>query len=76
MSTEKKDKKGNVQLNFYCTLDEQQWVEHYRFRNHIPTKTEALRNIMLLGIEQMKLLEQQKIIGILSPDKALEDEKG
>jgi hypothetical protein len=39
-------------------------------------RTQAVRDLIELGLEYAELLEQQKLVGVLSEDKALEDEKG
>jgi hypothetical protein len=76
MSNKKDAEKADVPLRFYCTPSEMQRIEDYRFKNRIPVRTQAVRDLIELGLEYAELLEQQKLVGVLSEDKALEDEKG
>jgi hypothetical protein len=61
-------------LKFSCTPLELKQVDKFRFKNEFPTRAQAVRALIELGLEYSELLEQQKLVGVLYPDKALEDE--
>ncbi len=74
MSNKKDSEKTDVPLKFYCAPSEMQRIEDYRFKNRIPSRTQAVRELIGLGLEYSELLEQQKNCEILVLKKELEGE--
>lgn len=61
-------------LKFSCTALELKQVDKFRFKNEFPTRAQAIRYLIEIGLEYAELLEQQKIMAVLPIDKVLEDE--
>jgi hypothetical protein len=76
MSNKKDKEKADIPLRVYCTPDELERIDDYRYKNRISARTKAMLSLIELGLEYAELLERQKLVNLLSSDKALEDEKG